>query len=424
MSREHTRRSDATSASLTSLGNSSVSDFDPEREAMASTRQMDNNNQVSQANGRASTRYREPIREEQEYAINTSALENAFPEFSPIHTSEEDDVSIEVGRGTTKPARRLDDSRNSLMSIENSIRSSSPAIRLDYPLNTPRSAIRSAPKRAASENFRKDAQLRRASLAHKEALESQISRSNRKGQRRTFSDMHAKVRESYDGSFIGDERPPAVEVSARPTRFANANLSGQIADAVERATREAYAKETRRGKTPSNARSVPVNGTYTTDMVGDTVTRNSFLLPDLPNLSELVSGVYEDGTPVFSRQSKARTTRFTSPPNDGADLPTREHLPLNSIPIPEDEKALFVSLRLLQDKVAELELAKSEAEKKVEEIRQENSTLKSAKARQKEKQSRPRNYDMDNEGHGREDGKLMSEKKSECTHLDFLLSLR
>lgn len=40
-------------------------------------------------------------------------------------------------------------------------------------------------------------------------------------------------------------------------------------------------------------RSVPVNGTYATDMVGDTVTRNSFLLPDLPNLSELVSGVYE-----------------------------------------------------------------------------------------------------------------------------------
>lgn len=426
MSRDHTRRSEATTASFTSFGNSSVSDFDPEREALASTRQMDNIHRLPQMNGRASRKHREPIQDEQDYTIDTSSLERAFPDFSQLHSSEEDDeISIEVGRGPSKPARRLDDSRNSIMSFENSVRSSSPAIRLDYPTShTPKSAIRSAPRRAVSESLRKDAQLRRAGLAQKEAaLDAQISK-NRKDQRRTLSEMHAKVRDNYDGSFVGDERPAAVAATARPTRFGNANISGQIADAVERASQEAYAKEARRGKTPATTRNAPANGTHTTNTVGDTATHHSFLLPDLPNLSELVSGVYEDGTPVFSSQNKARTTRFTSPPNDAADVSlTREHMPLDAIPIPEDEKALFVSLRLLQDKVAELELAKSEAEKKVEEIRQENASLKAERGRQKDKYGRVRSYDMEEDGYRRDGARLSSENKSGYTRFIVLLPL-
>ncbi|KAF7597283.1 hypothetical protein BBP40_008125 [Aspergillus hancockii] len=407
MSREHTANSFA------SFG----SDFDLEHEALASTKEVGNSPRLPDMKGSLGKSRRESDHDEEpDYAINSSMLERYFPEFSQAGTSDEEDeigeddeFSVEVGRGPSKPARRLDDSRNSYISIENSVRSSSPAVRLDYPTSyTPqKSAMRNTSRRAVSENLRKDAQLRRASLAQKENVDPQASKSKSNSQRRTLSEMHAKVRDSYDGSFVGDERPPAAASNARPTRFG----SHQIADAIDKASQEAYTRETRRGKQPSNSRLASMN------MAGDTATQQSFLLPDLPNLSELVSGVYEDGTPVFTRQNnRTRTTRFVSPPHDATEVSlTRDHVPLDAVPIPEDEKALFVSLRLLQDKVSELERAKSEAERKIEEVKHENASLKAGKPRSKDKHSRSK-YDTDEDDH-RKDRLANENRKLEATGL-------
>ncbi|RAQ70204.1 hypothetical protein COH20_001141 [Aspergillus flavus] len=404
MSREHTANSFA------SFG----SDFDLEHEAFASTKEVGHSPKLpDMKDSLGKSRHESDHEEEPDYAINSSMLERYFPEFSQAGSSEEDDLpeddefSVEVGRGPAKPARRLDDSRNSYMSIENSVRSSSPAVRLDYPTFTPQKpATRNTSRRVASENLRKDAQLRRASLAQKENVGPQTSKSKASSQRRTLSDMHAKVRDSYDGSFLGDERPPAATNNARTTRFG----SHQIADAVERASQEAYAREIRKGKQPANSRLAYMS------TAGDTATQQSFLLPDLPNLSELVSGVYEDGTPVFTRQNRARTTRFVSPPHDATDVSlTRDHVPLDAVPIPEDEKALFVSLRLLQDKVSELERAKAEAERKIEEVKSENATLKAGKPRAKDKHGRTR-YDTD-EDDQRKDRLTNENRKLDATNL-------
>lgn len=360
-----------------------MSDFDPEHEALASTREIH-------------------LDEEPDFAINTSTIDRAFPDFSQLSPSDEDEVqlgdefsdhslSMELGRAAGKP-RRVDDSRDSIMSFENSVRSSSPAVRVEYP--TPqKQSVRSSTRRAVSENLRKDAQLRRATQAQnqKEAMNPPASKSQQRDQRRSLSDMHAKVRESYDGSFLGDERPVQTQINSRSTRFANPNHSHEIAEAVERASREAYAKEMRKSSGHSNA-GTPRKTTSAqaqqnqNNTMGDTMTRNSFLLPDLPNISELVSGVYEDGTPVFTRQSKLRSTRFVSPPHDQTDVSfTRQHLPLDAVPIPDDEKALFVNLRLLQDKVAELSMFKSDAEKRLENYRVENAALKAGRSRHSDK---------------------------------------
>lgn len=359
-----------------------LSDFDPEHEALASTREFGSPQQPN------------IYHDEQDWDIHTSTLDKAFPDFSQLSPSEEEmdadnmpesdsDLSLEVGRGVNKPARRLDDSRDSIMSFQNSVRSSSPAVRVDYPTPQKAAPARSTARRAVSENLRKDAQLRRANQAQKEIASPQLPK-NQRDQRRTLSEMHAKVRDDYDGSFIGDERPAPIDVKPRSTRFGNRNSSQEIADAIERASRDAYAKETRK----SNATATPrrnVSGQTNVNNMGDTFTRNSFLLPDLPNISELVSGVYEDGTPVFS-QNKMRSTRFVSPPNDAADVSlTREHFPIDAVPIPEDEKALFVSLRLLQDKVAELEMYRSDAEKRLDNYREENAALKAGRSRQSDK---------------------------------------
>ncbi|KAL4784846.1 hypothetical protein BJX76DRAFT_326205 [Aspergillus varians] len=403
MSREHTANSFA------SFG----SDFDPEHEAIASTREIDESPRLPKMKGASRRLPQVDEEDEPDYVFNTSTFEQYLPNFSPIGTSEEeeendidDDVSIEAGRGPSNPPRRLDDSRNSYMSIENSVRSSSPAVRLDVP--TPqKSAIRNNSRRAASDNLRKDAQLRQASLAHKENIDpNPPSRSNRK-ERRTLSEIHAKVRDSYDGPFLEDERPPAATTSsARPTRFGNAHLSHQIADAVEKASQEAYVKEARRAKARASV-----------NAGGDTGTQQSFLLPDLPNLSDLVSGVYEDGTPVYTRQPRTRTTRFVSPPADATDASlSREHMPLDKIPIPEDEKALFVSLRLLQDKVSELERAKADADKKLEDMRQENTFLKGGKTRHRERDGHGKRYELEQNDYKR-DRLLNENQKLESTNL-------
>ncbi|CEJ55578.1 hypothetical protein PMG11_01829 [Penicillium brasilianum] len=373
-----------------------VSDFDPEHEALASTREFGS---PQLPNMRRS----HEEEDEPDFVINTSTLERAFPEFSQLPTSEEEDnegdqprnldrdtmsdvseLSMEMGRGPSgKPSRRLDDSRDSVMSFQNSIRSSSPAVRVDYPTPQKQPAARTTARRAVSENLRKDAQLRRATQAQKETMSPQVSGKSQRDQRRTLSEMHAKVRDNYDGSFIGDERPAPVPTNTRSTRFGNLNNSQEIADAVERASREAYAKEMRKANGGGTPRKTSNNHTNT---MGDTMTHQSFLLPDLPNISELVSGVYEDGTPVFPRQHKMRSTRFVSPPHDATDVSfSREHMPLDAVPIPEDEKALFVSLRLLQDKVAELEMYKSDAERRIENYREENAVLKAGRSRNAEK---------------------------------------
>lgn len=339
------------------------------------------------------------VDEELDYDINTSTLDRAFPEFSQIQTSEEEEqeeqeldddllhsdleMSVEVGRGAGKLER--DDSRSSMMSFENSVRSSSPAMRVEYPTPQKPVAATRPSRRAVSENLRKNAQVRRATQAQKETMNSQVSKAQR-DQRRTFSDMHAKVRDSYEGSFLGDERPAPITTKTRSTRFGNANTSQEIADAIERASRDAYAKELRKSapSTAGTPRKSSANATNTnTNIIGDTITHQSFLLPDLPNISELVSGVYEDGTPVYSRQGKMRSTRFVSPLHDHTDVSLpHEHMPLDAVPVPEDEKALFVHLRLLQDKVAELEMFKSEAERRMDSYRQENSSLKANRPRQ------------------------------------------
>lgn len=425
---------DNTTGSFASFG----SDFDPEHEALAATNspRLPGINSSSARRNNNKLNHLDTMDDEPDYAINTSAIERAFPEFSQADSSSEDDprhddildddeFSMELGRGTApKSTRHLDDSRNSLMSIENSVRSSSPAVRLDYPTsNTPqKSALRNntVPRRSTSESLRKDAQVRRASQAQKENVDPQQSKSNNRrdgNQRRTLSEMHSRVRDTYDGSFLGDERPsPAAPVNTRSTRFGNVNLSHQIAEAVERASQEA-----RRGggKLPNGTRNATNAAGHG---LGDNTTHQSFLLPDLPNLSELVSGVYEDGTPVVPRQNKMRATRFVSPPpgDNGEESISRQHLPLDAVPVPDDEKALFVSLRVLQERVAELEHAKSDSEKKIQDMRQENAFLKSGRPRSKDRYGRPKGYESEDEH--RQESRLASENQSMFALLYYFLS--
>ncbi|PGH31814.1 hypothetical protein GX50_05418 [[Emmonsia] crescens] len=411
---DHTNTSDVMANSHVSR-DPTTSDFDPDQEALVSTRQLDHSHR--QPLPKRTKRHDPPAEPESEpdFVIDTSALHRAFPNFSDASNSEEeDDISVEIGRGEKKPSRRLDDSRDSVMSVDNSRYSASPVVRGDrFGISSPRAALRPIPNRASSgrDSLRKGAQIRRASLALKDNSLAQDIKNKSGGQRRTLSEMHAKASEMYDGSYISDERPAKVTVSTRNTRFGNTRTSDQgakIVDSVNKAAGKTYLKhkgveaDQRELRRQLAARATENNGTT------DNLTHQSYALPDIPNLSDLVSGIYEDGTP----KGRSRTTRFTSPPAIRATNRQRyEHLPLDSIPIPDDEKAIFVSLKLLQEKVETLQMDKSHMENRLEEIEEENMVLKSENSRrQKQDKRRLSMYGGDEEVNDGGVGKLSIQK--------------
>lgn len=100
----------------------------------------------------------------------------------------------------------------------------------------------------------------------------------------------------------------------------------------------------------------------------------SFVVPDIPNLSELVTGTYQYGVPSVSKGGSTRSSRFAAKQN--APPSTTGHRQLDSVPLPEDEKQIFAMLKLLRGKVDVLEREKAVAEKRAEDAEERNQWLR------------------------------------------------
>lgn len=103
------------------------------------------------------------------------------------------------------------------------------------------------------------------------------------------------------------------------------------------------------------------------------ITQQSFLLPQMSDLSELISGHPGDAT----RFSRKRTSGGFS----------KTHKPLESIPVPHDERAILMAMKLLQDKVEALEGSKAEAEEQCMHLEHE---LRRSETRLRQEQHRAR----------------------------------
>jgi hypothetical protein len=143
-------------------------------------------------------------------------------------------------------------------------------------------------------------------------------------------------------------------------------------------------------------------------------TAQSFLLPDLPNLTELVSGNYKDGTPIFSRSTKSRarytSVNYSNPPSQP------NFMPVSGIPMSEEDKAILASLQLLKDKVASLEHENAESGRKIEDYEHEVIELRA----QLESQANLRRSDSalgdtDGEAGGNDKSGWRQEKPSKCS---------
>jgi len=414
-----------------------MSEFDPENEAIMSTRQLDSNSKQLpelRASAQKYSRFTRPA--EPDYAINTSAIGRAFPDFSQGGTSsEEDSLSIEIGRGLKtgsngtigKLGRSREYSSNVQLSLDDgdSMDFSAPMIGNHEVTTTPPLKQRQASKRldnGTRGSLRREKQARKPSGLQKEAFNpspppaktrdygSGESRKESGENRRTLASMHARIREDNDRSRISDERPPTIELTARNTRFGNTqNLQPPSQNALP--TRFSSAQTLLDSVAPINKQKLQALATPNQD------TQQSFMLPDLPNISELVSGVFEDGTPVFSRHGKSRASRFASASQQNKSN-DREHAGVLEIPVPGDEQAIFLSLKLLQDKVTTLEKSNAEASNTIDELQQKNLVLENGKNdRRRAQRSDSALGTTDSDG-GHEIGgsqrKLQIEKNREC----------
>ena len=372
-------------------------------------------------------------RPEPDFAINTSALGRAFPDFSSGGTSNGSSMSIEISRGNKnnnngtigKLGRSKEYSPNAPASVtEDSLDFKAPIVGSYQVVSTPPIRQRSASRRKDdSTALRREAHVRRASLNRKEQFEllkktsQEVLRNLRESQkenmnpspplakttdyvsggsghksgeeRRTLAAMHARVRDEDDSSKIGDERPPTIDLTSRSARFGSGR--NQQAPKLESlpskfsSTRDFMHTTTKRkGASQQNERP-QANGTVSS--TPNPGTQQSFALPDMPNLSELVSGVFHDGTPVFSRHSTPRASRFASS-SKASEAAARgpNHVAVNEIPVPDDENAIFISLRLLQEKVADLEKDRAETQNTIQDLQHKNQMLEAEKAERRRRQ--------------------------------------
>lgn len=99
-------------------------------------------------------------------------------------------------------------------------------------------------------------------------------------------------------------------------------------------------------------------------------TQQSITLPSLPNLTELVSGIYDNGTPVFSSYRNRHADRFGLSKQNTQDMSRPDVRNVNQVAPKYDEKKLLASIRYLEDKIAALLQQYEEAQHTIQYLRE------------------------------------------------------
>ena len=361
---------------------STTSEFNPSTSGLGSTRNMDEQSQELPQPRIDAQEYRpRPSALNADYKINTSALGRAFPNLSRSGSERDDDSSrsIEIGRGYQNRGN-MDDGRSS-QTLGNDSK---------LPLRDPTSK-------------KEDTSLKRVLEARRRSLEKETSRASpptvkatdfiSSGSRQS-SRGDTPLQEPDEENFtqFSDDRPSTVNITSQSSRFGmTTNTQGLAPGYLPRnfASSKGFLRNltSRQSSNASGKQTQPNNATLTNT---NQSTTHSHVVPDMPTISELVSGIFEDGTPMFSRTAKARatsgSTRF-APAQQGRKS-RFGHYPVGEIAVPEEEEAIFVSLKLLQEKIADLEVKRSEQEARIQNLQDKNKVLEAEKVERKRMSSR------------------------------------
>ncbi|KAL9055819.1 MAG: hypothetical protein Q9162_003353, partial [Coniocarpon cinnabarinum] len=320
------------------------------------------------------------VRSHDEYQINTSALRRAFPEFSQHGSSDED--SIEVGRGlgngNRDPARFFpseDPSENISLNFDNGEKytvTATPPLKpknIRAPAASQNTATKDLPMpRSISEKENQDPEGKVTSFGSR-------SSSDRDTVQRKSTAVHQSVEQDESQSM--PTRPKSHYASAKSTRFTSPPARQPLTETKNSVNRQ----------TSGTAH----NGTVDSVNSAAAGTYQSFVLPDMPNMTELMTGSRRDAKPNMARRTQGRS-QFGTPSslrNPVKSRPTHEEL--GDVPVPADAKALYLSLQLLQEKVQTLEGERDRAVEKADGYELELLRLRS----QVEEQAETVNNDQD-----------------------------
>ncbi|KAE9987780.1 hypothetical protein EG328_001595 [Venturia inaequalis] len=327
LSSDRPRRSPTLATAHSSEGTSTTFNSDKfENDALASTQNIDLDDDNSHYLPKFEQKIRATAQKMGQWSppqpaqhVPTSVVNRNFQDFDenyPNNNFDESEESIEIGRGlghTPSRANRSSARLNSDIMFDDS----------SFNADTPPPRSRPTPKSS----------LRREAVR------------NASGNASKMADAHKKPSARDKNS--PRQRPEETSREIRGSRFGR-NVSGSD---TEGWTHKAIG-------TPRTL----ANGTA-----------QSFMLPDLPNLTELVSGNFKDGTPIFSRSGKP-ATRFSSTPSAPFSQPN--FVPLSGVAVPEDEKAILAALQLMRDKFEQLTVEKEEADRRIEEYEDEAVKLR------------------------------------------------
>lgn len=318
-------------------GLESVSSLDPNDDnVMMSTRHnFDDDSHLLPKMRSTAQRYGRYNPPEPQPRITTSAVRGHFQDFDQDAQSDDED-SIEIGRGHRGSGRNTPNKIDSdfALNIGNSslweVTGTPPIERRPRPTAKKTDGIergslrRDAQKRAASTNHNL------ASLGRPGARISPAKKAIQEQRRSGVTDKYEQFTENIDDSYYYGGHPNATAdeppSTVKPARFTSQNAAVAAGTPIRR-------------NTVGTPRSAP------------NATVDSFALPEIPGMTELISGIRQDDTPIFSRSGKPRS-KFNS---RRVSAPLPNFIPVQGVPMPEEEKLIIAQLQLLKDRLAELE---------------------------------------------------------------------
>jgi len=280
--------------------------------------------------------------------ITTSAVRGHFKDFDQDVQSD-DERSLEIGRGNKGSARNTPSKINSDLAL-NIGNSSLWEITATPPMERRSKQTTKKGDGVERGSLKRDAQKRAASTIYKENGIS-LASLGRTGTRlspgkKSSQEQRLSGFDKYDQAEDNDD---TYYYGGRPN--VNADPPSTVKPARFTSQRASVASTTPQRRT-----------TFGTPRSAPNATIDSFALPEIPGLTELISGIRQDGTPIFSRTGKSRSKYGSR----RVSAPLPNFIPIESVPMPEEEKIIIAQLQLLKDKLAEMEREKENADAKIE----------------------------------------------------------
>lgn len=350
-------------------------DFNPERdEAICSTIEFkrDFSKTLPQLRDTAKKYGRWTPRPQPDVAINTSALARAFPGFSQAG-SPNDTFSLEIPRGhkgkqqtTYSGALTFSGDINSpMVDLPNNLRlmrtpkrgdAAQPAIFEDATRNNtqPHNTTDIPPQTHFTEQKENIPPLPQQKPTQQNATKRTQYTSNASrtisGERKSLKELHARVADESDGSFIGTERPASVTFQPKNTRFSQPTKASNAETAKPQPLPKANAKKKQQPHlfTPTGNTPKPPNAT-----------QQSFFVE---SVLASASNTQSNGLPVVQHGQVIKGGSRSFGPVDGMDLP-------------EEEEDIYEYARKLKAQVAQLEIQLADANKTINDNHREDQLI-------------------------------------------------